>query len=268
MSIRCVGWVLEHSETRLSDRLVLLALADYAHDDGGMAFPAVGTLAHKARVSKTGCRKCLRRLEDAGEIEATGVTRHGTVIYSILMGGESLRGGETLSGGRETLRGGEVKSTAKPLVEPSGTVKGENAGVRAREPRQLVMKIGGKKVSPDLWLLTEKVLTDFNEQAGTKLRLVTSGGKASQAATRIYCRVAEYPDIKFEEHSDIIERTLASRWWGDNPANIGVVYGPRVFEDNITRSPTKSGGESKKDRDKRRLGALSRLMGREEEDGA
>lgn len=262
MSIKCVGWVLEHSETRLSDRLVLLALADYAHDDGGMAFPAVGTLAHKARVSKTGCRKCLRRLEEAGEIMATGITRHGTVIYSILMGRETLRGGETLPGGRETLLGGEVNSTAKPLVEPSVTVKGENAGEREREIEPLV-KVGGRTTNKELWALTAGVLGEYNRLAGSKLRLLTSAGKPSQAATRIYSRVVDYPDITLDEHADIIERTLASRWWGNTSPSIGVVYGPKVFEDNIARpgiSGTVSARAGKQDRDKKRLGALARIM--------
>jgi hypothetical protein len=120
------------------------------------------------------------------------------------------------------------------------------------------VKVGGKPVKRDAWLITEGVLTAFNEMAGTKLRLLTSAGEASAAAKRVYLRVVDYPDIKLEEHRDIIRRTLASRWWGPNDPTIGVVYGPRVFEDNITRSPepVRRPGEKKA---KPWAGALRRL---------
>lgn len=123
------------------------------------------------------------------------------------------------------------------------------------------MKVGGRSVDPELWALTADVLTEYNAQAGTKLRLLTSAGKPSEAAKRVYSRIATYPDIPLTKHADIIARTLASRWWGDGPPSIGVVYGPNVFEDNIARPAAPSRPNGKRERDRMRLGALARLMG-------
>lgn len=262
-----MAWVLEFSESRLSDRLVLLALAEYAHDDGTMAFPSVETLAYKARVNERTCRRSLRNLEESGEIEPMGTTKYGTVIYRVLMpsveGGQIARGGRlpgghpVPEGGANTTEGGtDCPPTRK---EPSLNPQGGNAGAGARETVSKP-KIKGKPVKDEYWSLTEKVLAEFNEQTGSKLRPLTSAGKPSQAATRIYCRVAEYPDIELDEHADIIRRTLESRWWGDGDAGIGVVYGPNVFEDNIARKPS-SNGSSKADRDKRRIEAMMRISG-------
>lgn len=93
MSLRAIVAVFEHSESRLGDRLVLLALADYAHDDGRNAYPAVDTLAAKARVDRRTVQRSLAALETAGEIEQTGVTPRGTKVWRITLdalGGDKL----------------------------------------------------------------------------------------------------------------------------------------------------------------------------------
>lgn len=264
-------WVLEHSEARLSDRLVLLALAEYAHDDGGMAFPSVNTLARKARIGESTCQASLRRLEAQGEIEKMGKTRYGTIIYRVLMGaapdsegsriegGPESRGVQNLEEGVQNLESGGPESRPNPLVEPSVTVKGSNAGAQARDEVP-GLRIGGRPVKARLWELTDQVLAAYNLRSGSKLRLLTSAGKPSKAAIRVYSRIKEYPDISFEEHDGIIERTLASRWWGQGSPTIGVVYGPNVFEDNIARPGSSNGANGKHDRDRSRLAAMQRLM--------
>ena len=107
----------------------------------------------------------------------------------------------------------------------------ETTGTDARaRPR-----ISGRLVNAEHWQRTAAVLESFNDQTGRNLRLLTSAGEPSEAAKRIYGRVRAYPDITTAKHEDIIRRTLASRWWGDDPPSIGVVFGPNVFEENITR---------------------------------
>lgn len=103
-------------------------------------------------------------------------------------------------------------------------------------PRSAV-KFGGRPVNDESWRLTQAILTEFNRQSGRKYRLVKSSGEPSEAAKRIYGRVRDYPDITEGEFADIIERTLASRWWGGDEPWFGVVFGPKVFEENITRKP-------------------------------
>lgn len=61
-------WVWEHSKARGSELLCLLALADYANDEGE-AYPGVKRLAQRCRVNKRAVQKILHKLGEVGEIE-------------------------------------------------------------------------------------------------------------------------------------------------------------------------------------------------------
>ena len=66
MSIKLMAQVWEHSEiSEPSELLVLLALADWANDDGE-CWPAMKTLGAKARISDRMARTYVRRLEHKG----------------------------------------------------------------------------------------------------------------------------------------------------------------------------------------------------------
>lgn len=86
MSIHVMSWVLRNSEERVSGRrLVLLVLADHAHEDGRCSWPSVGTIAQEARMSERGVRYALRKLEESGRILRDGWSRHQTASYRIIM---------------------------------------------------------------------------------------------------------------------------------------------------------------------------------------
>jgi hypothetical protein len=79
------GWVLKYSPVKdPHELLVLIVLSDCAHDDGGGAFPAVDTIAERARISRRKVQYVLRDLEAAGHIEREGVTKRGTTIWRVL----------------------------------------------------------------------------------------------------------------------------------------------------------------------------------------
>lgn len=77
MSFQSTGWVIDHSPTTGTDRLVLLALANYGGDlverDGVAAWeawPSVERIAFEAGLAKVdSARKSLRRLQADGHIE-------------------------------------------------------------------------------------------------------------------------------------------------------------------------------------------------------
>ena len=131
MSAKCLGWVLENTNARNTDQIILIRLADYANADSHQAWPSVQTLADKANVGKSTCQQSLRRLEAEGRIAVVGKTRWGTVVYEVLMtpeaavgkpGGVKSRppvpGPETETGGVQNLDPGGVKSRPKPKTEP------------------------------------------------------------------------------------------------------------------------------------------------------
>ena len=83
MSVRVIAIVWERSQHKASNLLVLLAMADFAHDDGTGVYPSVPTLAQKARISDRNVQYALRDLGASGEIESVGRSSFGTTIYRI-----------------------------------------------------------------------------------------------------------------------------------------------------------------------------------------
>lgn len=67
MSVKALSWAFTESKAKGADRLVLLALADTMNDEGE-CWPGVKWLAAKAKVSESTARRCLRNLEELGEI--------------------------------------------------------------------------------------------------------------------------------------------------------------------------------------------------------
>lgn len=120
MSLRAILAVLELSEARLAHRLVMVALADYAHDDGTNAFPSVPTIARKARVDERTVQRALRELEEAGELRATGKTRSGVAIWTLTPGGDKLSP-EGLGNGSVTGSGDNLPPLGRQDATPPVT---------------------------------------------------------------------------------------------------------------------------------------------------
>lgn len=86
MSVACQTWVWQHSKTTGNDRLLLLAIADCADDDGDNAWPSVETLADKATCSERTVQRRIQHLEEIGCLTVLrGAGRHGTHRYRVHM---------------------------------------------------------------------------------------------------------------------------------------------------------------------------------------
>lgn len=86
MSIRVMTWVWDHSRSRGTDRLVLLAIADAASDSGGDAWPSVPTLARKAGVDERTVQRSVQRLVKLGELAVKPAAgQHGVNVYRVVM---------------------------------------------------------------------------------------------------------------------------------------------------------------------------------------
>lgn len=126
MSIKMINWVWENSETSGSQRLVLLALADYADEDC-ICWPSQQTIAHKCRLSRDYVKDILADLEKQGCIriinrKLTIGNRNMSNIYKILTPRPVVREAEPpteidrgvgLPEGREDAppRGGDAEPT-------------------------------------------------------------------------------------------------------------------------------------------------------------
>ncbi len=90
MSIKIMSEVWESAKVDGAPLLVLLALADYANDNG-ICWPAVATLAKKTRVSERHVRRILGALERNGNV-AIGFREGpmGVNVYKVLVGDDTL----------------------------------------------------------------------------------------------------------------------------------------------------------------------------------
>jgi len=84
MSWQAVTWVLEHSESTLGSRLVLLCIASHANREGKNAFPSLDTLAREALLSRREVIYAVQSLEEAGELRVhRGIGRGNPNRYEL-----------------------------------------------------------------------------------------------------------------------------------------------------------------------------------------
>lgn len=84
MSIKVMTRVWDKCEQKAEALLVMLALADWC-DDSGQCFPAVPSIAGKARISERAAFNIINRLEAAGEIQIkAGRGRGNKSVYTLL----------------------------------------------------------------------------------------------------------------------------------------------------------------------------------------
>lgn len=64
-----MSWIWENATVGGSNLLILLAMADFADDNGGSVYPSMKTLAKKARMSQDQARRVVHKLIADGHIE-------------------------------------------------------------------------------------------------------------------------------------------------------------------------------------------------------
>lgn len=117
MSIKVMAQVWDDSPQKGSDLLVLLALADFANDQG-VSWPKVSTLAAKARMSERNVQRVVTRLKDAGELR---------VIDGGYLDGKNQANTYQVLTGRQAVTTPPTEASPPPVsqVSPQGTVKDE-----------------------------------------------------------------------------------------------------------------------------------------------
>ena len=106
MSIKVMDWVWQHSTHKGSALLLLLAIADHAHDDGDGAYPSIATLAQKTRMSERQTTRLIQDLVESQEL-VVGYKEGplGANIYQVTFCiGSQIQGSDILSpGGSDIL---------------------------------------------------------------------------------------------------------------------------------------------------------------------
>jgi hypothetical protein len=127
MSVQAIAWVLEHSESRLGARHVMISIANHAKADGTGAWPSITTIAHESRLSEREVQLSIRKLVATGELcVEQGAGPHGTNLYSLPLvaaRGEKFAplGGEkpSMQGVKNPTNAGEKFSPEPSLIQPS-----------------------------------------------------------------------------------------------------------------------------------------------------
>jgi len=83
MSIKIMSMIWDDGPAKQSERFVLLALADYANDQGE-CWPSIAGIARKTCLTERGVQKILRRLSDDGWLLIeVGTGRKNCNIYTV-----------------------------------------------------------------------------------------------------------------------------------------------------------------------------------------
>lgn len=132
MSVRAITWAWEQETTSAGERLVLLALADHAGDDG-VCFPSTGRLSAKTRIGVSTVRLHIDRLTKRGLIVKLHRRRRpdgtlGTWEYRLALDHRRPIG----AGGSSTADG---PALVDRRAEPSGSTVRPPKPPRRREPR-------------------------------------------------------------------------------------------------------------------------------------
>lgn len=138
MSVKVTSWVWSIEQNNPVDRLILLAIADCAADDGGNAWPSMTTLARKACVTRRGAQIAVGRLVDAGLVRVNkGGGRARCNSYTVLIKSEQRsqlpNPGVTAKGEPETVN--DVRSEQETVNVAAQRANVEAETVNVGSPR-------------------------------------------------------------------------------------------------------------------------------------
>lgn len=113
-----MSWVWESSRAEGIDRLVLLAVADHASDDGRNAYPSVRRLAEKTKVSTRTVQRALASLVRLGELRVkANAGQGGANVYTVVMTPRQADTPDRLTPPRQA----DTPSESRPPRQPDTT---------------------------------------------------------------------------------------------------------------------------------------------------
>jgi hypothetical protein len=152
MSVRTMARVWEFSKNKGNDLLMLLAIADFADDDG-RAYPSVSTLAEKCRMKPRNASAILSALRASGELDVRmNEGPRGANMYRIVLSAQPMQihaGVQKRAGVHESAPP-PAETCVKPLQdsadepsvnhqEPSVDAKALSSGVRKSKKGEITL---------------------------------------------------------------------------------------------------------------------------------
>lgn len=127
MSATLRAYVAKHSKLKGSARAVLEAIAHYARDDGGGAYPSISTLARESRASESSVHRAIREAQLAGELQVDRCRGpNGTNLYRINL--------ESMGSSAVPLRTGPIDcGDVKALMTPPVNLTPKGSSLRGAQ---------------------------------------------------------------------------------------------------------------------------------------
>jgi hypothetical protein len=244
MSVRTMARVWDLSQHAGTELLMLLAIADFADDDGN-AYPAVSTLAEKCRMKTRNANYILSDLQKSGELDVLvnegpkGTNRYKINVGSYGKGLQRLAGGGLQSGAGVQSSAGLHSSAPTPAMECSKPLHpiADEPSLNHQEPpvSKRVVKANALDDLSDLLVDVDKqVLSDWlavrkSKKAGPLTRTaltavireaVKAGISLNDAIT--FCCEADWRGFNATWYADKIKgarNTTTSRHTGLTEAN-------------------------------------------------
>jgi hypothetical protein len=232
VSVRAMAWAWEQDLPE-GDKLLLMALADHA-DDEGFCWPGQESLGRKIGRSERTVRERLKRLETKGFLSRrpryNGSGHRSSDMIQLHLAKTDYR--QSLPAAEVT--GGKLSSGEPPVVVSVGI--GDNQGKKEASiqsgnstggpPSVAVDKL---KVNEQEWKMATEIIAAFNKATGCKFSLIGTRGRPTEHLKRILGRVREHPEVDLAQHLEVVRKTCENPWWEGRPGSVGVIYGPAAF---------------------------------------
>jgi len=190
VSIRVMTWVWNESRSKKNARLLLLAIADCASDDGANAYPSITELMRKTGLSERGVQSTLGDLVDLGELQihrnaGPGGCNRYRVIMTAAAPPQNVHPADSAGAERAGVQDlPPQKTTDTPAERAPGTVqeppKKISSSKRSSPARKTATPPGeetpNQRINRLARLYTDVVkLSNFNAVAGVVRKAVTAG---------------------------------------------------------------------------------------------
>lgn len=196
----------------------------------GTCYPGSATIARATRTSKSSISKTLNKFERMGIIrretkqKAGGGRRPDTIVLEL----KKAQQGEPTNNDQ-----GEPTAAARWTFdvqqgEPTNPGTNKGKGQQGKDNRKKAIVVDKEVVPQEVLDVAAAAIGAFNERSGLTLKLVTDGGKPTEALKRVVMRLRETPKTA-DEVAAIVHRNFDNPWWTAEPG-IGVIFGPKAWE--------------------------------------
>lgn len=270
MSIQAIDAVLRRSQSKGTARCVMVALANFAGQDG-TCWVSIETAAEFANCSETSVHRALGELQAAGEIAVVAnAGPNGVNVYRLLLPGATVtpqaprqetspapapapaeQGGTKLAGGGYQVGTGGTKLAPKPLTDDSHPQTKGNKNQSVRPDGVPSWHPPAKSAPPALptlseleyWRMTFQA-EGFNEPGLSELARAATEQHVGTEQVDAYLDAIFANKLLHDPHGYIVRNGAKDGFKAKTSARKGANAKPQTVEDEIAEIKRRYGGYS------------------------